>query len=65
MQHRSGTSYIVVELIIVLCQSQLEDRSVNTSDRFGSEQELMSALDEPNKEVFNIKQQNVSMPHVP
>ena len=40
----------------VLCQSQLEDRFVNTNESFVSEQELRSALDEANKEVQKLKQ---------
>ena len=35
----------------VLCQSQFEDRPVNSSERFGSEYD-----DETNKEVLNLKQ---------
>lgn len=45
----------------VSCQSQLEDRSVNTSESFGSEQELISALDEAKKEVLHLKQQNLEL----
>ena len=42
-----------------MCQSQLDDRSVNTSESFVSEQELRSVLDEANKEVLNLQQHNL------
>ena len=45
----------------VSCRPQLEDRSVNTSESFRSEQELISALDEANNEVLNLKQQNLEL----
>ena len=48
----------------VSCQSQLQDRSVNTSERFVSEQELLSALDEASKEVLNLKQQNLDLKRI-
>ena len=40
----------------VLCQSQFEDIPVNSSERFGSEYD-----DETNKEVLNLKQENLEL----